>query len=181
MAKAAKPVPEGYHTITPQLTLDDAAGTIEWYKKALSAEELGRSPGPDGKIMHAEIKVGDSRVMVNDVMMGKGPRELGGSPASLWLYVNDCDALFSRSGAIGREPSSIRPATRGGSRRARKISHPPKCNSAPTIFSNRWRRRAERRQASCWRGVCRVSTGPFLPATRPPPLPATRPPPAHCV
>ena len=106
MAKAAKPVPEGYHTITPQLTLDDAAGTIEWYKKALSAEELGRSPGPDGKIMHAEIKVGDSRVMVNDVMMGKGPRELGGSPASLWLYVNDCDALFSRAVGAGAKISA---------------------------------------------------------------------------
>jgi PhnB protein len=101
MAKAAKPVPEGYHTITPQLTLDDAAGTIEWYKKALGAEELGRSLGPDGKIMHAEIKIGNSRVMVNDVMMGKGPKALGGSPASLWLFVDDSDALFKRALGAG--------------------------------------------------------------------------------
>lgn len=101
MAKAAKPVPEGYHTITPQLTLDDAAGTIEWYKKALGAEELGRSLGPDGKIMHAEIRIGNSRVMVNDVMMGKGPKALGGSPASLWLFVDDSDALFKRAVGAG--------------------------------------------------------------------------------
>jgi PhnB protein len=97
MAKAAKAVPEGYHTITPQLTLDNAAQAIDWYKKALGAEEVGRSTGPDGKIMHAEIKIGDSRIMVNDVMMGKGPTAYGGSPASLWLYVTDSDALFQRA------------------------------------------------------------------------------------
>ena len=81
MAKAAKAVPVGYHTITPQLTLDDAAQTIDWYKRALGAEEAGRSLGPDGKIMHAELKIGDSRFMVNDVMMGKGPKAFGGSTA----------------------------------------------------------------------------------------------------
>jgi PhnB protein len=101
MAKAAKPVPEGYHTVTPQLTLDNAAQTIEWYKKALGAEEVGRSVGPDGKIMHAEVKIGDSRIMVNDVMMGKGPNAFGGSPASLWLYVENSDALFNRAVAAG--------------------------------------------------------------------------------
>lgn len=102
MAKAAQPVPAGYHTITPSLVLDDAAGTIEWYKKALGAEEISRSLGPDGKVMHAEIKIGDSRVMVNDAMMGaKAPRALGGSPASFWLYVNDSDALFDRAVSAG--------------------------------------------------------------------------------
>ena len=102
MAKAAKAVPEGYHTITPQLTLDNAAQIIDWYKKALGAEELSRSPGPDGKIMHAEIRIGNSRVMLNDVMQGqKGPKALGGSPASLWLYVDDSDALFARAVAAG--------------------------------------------------------------------------------
>jgi PhnB protein len=97
MAKAAKPVPEGYHTITPQLTLDNAAKTIEWYKRALGAEEMGRHIGPDGKIMHAELKIGNSRFMVNDVMMGKGPQAFGGSPASLWLYVDNCDDVFNRA------------------------------------------------------------------------------------
>src|ERR671924_1478826 len=98
MAKAAKAVPEGYHTITPSLTLDNAAQAIDWYKRALGAEEVSRSVGPDGKIMHAELKIGDSRFMMNDVMMGaKGPQAYGGSRASLWLYVPDCDALFNRA------------------------------------------------------------------------------------
>jgi len=101
MAKAARPVPAGYHTITPQLTLDHAAQTMEWYKKALGAEEVSRSVGPDGKIMHAEVKIGDSRIMLNDVMMGKGPKGFGGSPASLWLYVDDSDSLFNRAVAAG--------------------------------------------------------------------------------
>ena len=101
MAKAARAVPEGYHTITPQLTLDNAAQAIEWYKKGLGAEELNRSLGPDGKIMHAEIKIGDSRIMLNDPMMGQGPLGLGGSPASLWLFVNDSDALYNRAVGAG--------------------------------------------------------------------------------
>ena len=101
MARAAKPVPEGYHTVTPHLTLDDAAQSIEWYKKAFGAQEISRSLGPDGKIMHAEIKIGDSRIMVGDVMMGKGPRGFGGSPASLWLFVDNSDALFDRAVKAG--------------------------------------------------------------------------------
>jgi PhnB protein len=102
MAKAAKPVPDGYHTITPQLTLDNAARTIDWYKQALGAEEVSRSVGPDGKVMHAELKIGNSRFMMNDVMMGgKGPKAFGGSPAALWLYVNDSDALFNRAVGAG--------------------------------------------------------------------------------
>jgi len=103
MAKALKPVPDGYHTITPQLTLDDAAQTIEWYKRGLGAEELGRHLGPDGKVMHAELRIGSSRFMVNDPMPGMkgGPRAYGGSPASLWIYVEDCDALFNRAVSAG--------------------------------------------------------------------------------
>jgi PhnB protein len=102
MAKAKSAVPAGLHTITPQLTLDNAVEAIEWYKKALGAEETSRAAGPDGKILHAELRIGDSRIMVNDAMMGgKGPRALGGSPASLWIYVEDCDALFNRAIAAG--------------------------------------------------------------------------------
>ena len=97
MAKAAKPVPEGLHTMTPQLTLDNAAEAIDWYKKALGVQEISRGLGPDGKIMHAELAIGNSRFMVNDVMMGKGPKGFGGSPASFWLYVDDSDALFNRA------------------------------------------------------------------------------------
>ena len=102
MAKSVKFMPEGYHTLTPQLTLDDAAGTIDWYKRAFGMEEMSRGLGPDGKIMHAELKLGNSRFMVNDVMPGqKGPASLGGSPASLWIYVDDCDALFDRAVEAG--------------------------------------------------------------------------------
>src|SRR6476659_6529749 len=102
MSKAASPIPEGYHTITPQLTLDNAAQVIEWYKKALGADEVSRSVGPDGKIMHAELKIGNSRFMVNDVMMNeKGPKALGGSPAGLWLFVENSDALFNRAVGAG--------------------------------------------------------------------------------
>lgn len=102
MAKAAKGVPDGYHTITPSLTLANGAQTIEWYKKALGAEELGRSVGPDGKIMHAEVKIGDSRVMMNDAMMGgKTAKDFGGSPVTMWLYVEDCDAVFNRAVSAG--------------------------------------------------------------------------------
>ena len=101
MAKATSPVPQGFHTVTPQLTLENAAQTIEWYKKALGAEEVSRATGPDGKIMHAELKIGDSRFMVNDVMMGKGPQALGGSPASFWVYVENSDTLFNRAVSEG--------------------------------------------------------------------------------
>src|SRR5204863_1084095 len=104
MAKAKNAVPEGFHTVTPQLTLGNAAQAIDWYKKALGAEEMTRAVGPDGKIMHAEVRIGDSRIMLNDAMMGgKDPKALGGSPASLWLYVEDCDALFDRAVAAGGE------------------------------------------------------------------------------
>ena len=102
MAKAKKAVPEGFHTVTPQLTLDNAAQAIDWYKKGLGADEVSRNIGPDGKIMHAEIRIGDSRIMMNDAMMGgKGPKAIGGSPAALWIYVEDCDALFNRAVAAG--------------------------------------------------------------------------------
>ena len=104
MAKAKSAVPEGFHTVTPQLTLDNAAQAIDWYKKALGAEEVSRATGPDGKIMHADLRIGNSHIMLNDAMMGgKGPKALGGSPASLWIYVDDCDALFKRAVAAGAQ------------------------------------------------------------------------------
>ena len=102
MAKAANAVPKGFHTITPQLVLDNAAKTIDWYVKALGAKEVSRSLGPDGKVMHAELWIGNSPFMVNDAMMGaKGPQALGGSPASFWIYVDDADALFNRAVSSG--------------------------------------------------------------------------------
>jgi uncharacterized glyoxalase superfamily protein PhnB len=68
MAKTTRAVPEGFHTVTPQLILENTAQAIDWYKRALGAEELSRAAGPDGKIIHAEIRVGDSRLMLNDEM-----------------------------------------------------------------------------------------------------------------
>ena len=102
MAKAKNAIPEGHHTVTPQLTLDNAAGAIDWYKKALGAQEVARAVGPDGKIMHAEVRIGDSLIMLNDEMGGgKSAKVMGGSPASFWIYVEDCDALFNRAVAAG--------------------------------------------------------------------------------
>ncbi len=99
-----KPIPEGTHTVTPSLTVKGAAQAIEFYKKAFNATEKGRFPGPDGLIMHAEIRIGDSVLFLVDEspMMGnKSPLTLGGSPTSIQLYVEDCDALFNRAVAAG--------------------------------------------------------------------------------
>ncbi|MGH7647211.1 MAG: VOC family protein [Gemmatimonadaceae bacterium] len=102
MAKAKNPVPAGYHTVTPQLTMSNAAKAIEWYKKALGAEEVSRFLGPDGKVMHAQITIGDSPIMLNDdIMGGDSIKDHNGSPVSLWVYVDDCDALFNRAVKAG--------------------------------------------------------------------------------
>ena len=102
MAKAKNPIPNGLHTVTPQLTMENAASAIDWYKKALGAEEVTRAVGPDGKIMHAEIRVGDSHIMLNDDMMGGNTvKAHDGSPISLWVYVPDCDSLFNRAVKAG--------------------------------------------------------------------------------
>lgn len=102
MARAKSGVPAGFHTVTPHLIMNDAAGALEWYKKALGAEEVMRSAGPDGKIMHAELRIGNSLIMLNDEMGGgKSPKALGGSPMSLWIYVDDCDTLYRRAVAAG--------------------------------------------------------------------------------
>ena len=104
MAKAKSPIPEGFHTVTPQLILDNAAQAIDWYKKALGAEEVSRATGPDGKILHADLKIGNSHIMMNDAMGGaKGPKAFGGSPMSLWVYVADADALFNRAVGAGAQ------------------------------------------------------------------------------
>lgn len=103
MSNAKSPIPAGFRTVTPQLTMENAAAALEWYRRALGAEELSRAVGPDGKIMHAEIRLGDSLIMLNDDLMGGGhtPKAYGGSAASLWVYVPDCDALFNRAIAAG--------------------------------------------------------------------------------
>ncbi len=99
-----KPIPDGYHTVTPHLIVSDAASAIEFYEKAFGAVEQMRLPGPDGNIMHAEVKIGDSPVMLADEMpeMGlRSPSTIGGSPTSIMLYVEDVDARYNQAIAAG--------------------------------------------------------------------------------
>jgi len=105
---AVKRVPEGYHTITPHLTVKDAAKAIEFYKKAFGATERGRHLGPGGKIMHAEMQLGDSRFMLNDEFpeMGAcGPTGTGRSPVTIHLYVEDVDKVYNQAVAAGAKAS----------------------------------------------------------------------------
>ena len=105
MAKTnVKPVPEGYHTINPTLCCRDAARAIDFYKKAFAAEERMRMPGPGGKIMHAELRIGDSIVMLSDEMPDwewSSPQKYGGTPVSFYCYVNDVDAAWKRATEAG--------------------------------------------------------------------------------
>ena len=104
MARATKPVPEGYHTATPILIIRGVASAIEFYKKAFGATELFRMAQPDGRIGHAEIKIGDSPIMLADEFpeMGyRSPQSLGGSPVSILLYVDNVDTLFGQAVAAG--------------------------------------------------------------------------------
>lgn len=104
MAGRVKPIPEGYQRVTPYLIVNGAADAIDFYKKVFGATETMRMPAPGGKIGHAEIKLGDSTVMLADAspeMGHKTPRDLGGSPVSLLLYVEDVDKVVDRALAAG--------------------------------------------------------------------------------
>ncbi len=106
MSKAVKPVPEGYHTVTAQLTVKDGAKAIEFYKKAFGAQEIFRMASPDGRIAHAELKIGDSIVFLNDEFpempgASRSPQSLGGTTGGINLYVEDVDSLFNRSVQAG--------------------------------------------------------------------------------
>ena len=104
MAKPGKAIPEGYHTITPHLIVKGAAEAIEFYKNAFGAEEVMRMPGPDGMIMHSELRIGDSHFMLNDEFpnFGKmGPKSIGGTAVTIHLYVSDVDALYARAVKAG--------------------------------------------------------------------------------
>ncbi len=100
METTVKAIPDGYHTITPNITVREAASALSFYQKAFGAEEIMRMPGPGGKIMHAEMRVGDSRVMLQDEMpeMGnKGPRSSGDTSVTFYMYVNNVDAAWKRA------------------------------------------------------------------------------------
>ena len=100
MAGKVSPIPAGFHTATPYLTLNDCARAIDFYKRAFRAEEIVRMEGPQGKIGHAEVKIGDSIVMLSDEMPGGGtrsPQSLGGTTSSVFLYVTDVDSVFKQA------------------------------------------------------------------------------------
>jgi len=101
---SVKPIPEGYHTLTPFLTVRDAARAIEFYKQAFGATERGVAKGPDGKVMHAEIKIGDSIIMMSDEFPEFGslsPESVGNTSMGLHIYVDDVDASFDRAVSAG--------------------------------------------------------------------------------
>jgi uncharacterized glyoxalase superfamily protein PhnB len=103
----AKPVPDGFRTVTPHMIIRNASTAIEFYKKAFNAEEVMRLPGPDGtSVMHAEIRVGNSIIMIVDELKEwglQGPETLGDTPVSIHLYVDDADAWFERATKAGAE------------------------------------------------------------------------------
>ena len=110
MGSKAKPIPEGYHSVTPYLVVKDAAKAIEFYKQAFGAAEKNRMTQPDGRIGHAEIQIGDSRIMLADEFPERnivGPESLGNTPAMIHLYVEDVDAVAKQAVAAGAE--EIRP------------------------------------------------------------------------
>ena len=101
-----KPIPDGYHSVTPYLIIKGASDAIDFYKKAFGATELFRMPAPGGKVGHAEIKIGDSPIMLADESpeMGHvGPTTLGGTPVSIMIYVEDVDTIFKQAIAAGGE------------------------------------------------------------------------------
>ena len=104
MADKVKPVPDGYHTVTPYLVLDDAAKAIAFYQKAFGAKEGVRLDMPGGKIGHAELEIGDSKIMLADEfpeMDALSPKTVGGTPVSIALYVEDVDATVERAVGCG--------------------------------------------------------------------------------
>ncbi len=104
MTSKVKPIPEGYHTATPYLIVRDAASAIAFYKQAFGATELMRHADASGRIGHAEIQIGDSHIMLADEFpeMGfRSPQAYGGSPVSIYLYVDDVDAIADRAVAAG--------------------------------------------------------------------------------
>jgi uncharacterized glyoxalase superfamily protein PhnB len=108
---AVKPIPEGYHSITPHLTVRGADRAIEFYRRAFGAEEIGRMHGPDGRtVMHAELKIGNSLFFLGDEVPGmdcRSPETYGGSPAGFYLYVRNVDEAFRKAldaGATVKRP-----------------------------------------------------------------------------
>lgn len=104
MATKVKPIPDGYRSITPYLVVNDAKAAIDFYRRAFGAKEIMRMDGPAGKIAHAELKIGDSMLMMSDEMPGGGaraPLAVGGTTAGIFLYLEDVDSVFKQAVAAG--------------------------------------------------------------------------------
>jgi len=105
---SVKPIPDGFHSVTPHITVKGAADAIEFYKKAFGAQEMSRMPGPDGQtLMHAMICIGDSFIMLNDEFPDwncHGPSTIGGTAVTINLYVEDTDAVFKQAVNAGATP-----------------------------------------------------------------------------
>ena len=125
-APKVKTVPKGFRTATPALIIDGCAKAIEFYKKAFNAKELMRMPTPDGKVAHAEIKIGNSHIMLSDEwpdMGARSPKSIGGSGSSLMLYVRNCDRVYKRAVKAGAT-SNMEPADMFWGDRFAKITDP---------------------------------------------------------
>jgi PhnB protein len=107
MSDKVRPIPEGYHSLTPAITCKNAATAIDFYKEAFGATEINRMPGPDGMIMHAELRIGDSVIFVSDEFPGMSAAPTAGATPSsyLFLYAPDVDTIFNRAVAAGAQVS----------------------------------------------------------------------------
>lgn len=131
MSSTVRPIPEGYHTVTPYLSVEGAAAAIEFYKNAFGAKELFRMTAEDGRVGHAELQIGDSRLMLADEypeMSFRGPKFLGGTPVMLHLYVDDVDTWFARAVAAGARVS----------RPVREEFYGDRTGSLEDPFGHRW-------------------------------------------
>ncbi len=127
-----KPIPDGYHSVTPTLTVRGASNAIEFYKKAFGAQEIMRFPGPDGQtIMHAEIKIGNSRIMLTDEipqMKCLSPQSVGGASSGIFLYVENADDVFNKAVSAGAKATMPIMDAFWGDR----------CGSIEDPFGHRW-------------------------------------------
>jgi len=127
---SVRPIPQGYHTVTPYITVNNATQEIDFYTRAFGAKEITRMAGPDGKIMHAELKIGDSMIMLADEMQGnncRSPKSLGGATGSIFLYFDDVDKAFQQAKSAGGKVEmpphrSVRPLLVDGHAQGRRES-----------------------------------------------------------
>jgi PhnB protein len=125
MSANVRPIPEGYHSLTPALTCRDAARAIDFYKEALGAKEIMRMAGPGGKVMHAELQIGDSRFMVSDEFpgMSAAPNPSALASSYLYIYTQDADTAFNRAVKAGAQ-ATMQPTNMFWGDRYGKVTDP---------------------------------------------------------